>query len=142
MDFKLHQLSGSNLTSIFNNAYIDAETFNESECCFIKGDRTLCVVAYQEQKILEFSNMVKFPSDFSREDAQKFTNKVNEEMIMLKANIYEDSDAEQISVLLKYSHAILDHETISGKTIVKLSRMVEDHCNATCYIFENLFQRS
>ena len=142
MEFKLHQLSGSNLTSIFNNAYIDAEKFKDSECCFIKGDRTLCVVAYQEQKILEFSNMIKFPSDFSKEDAHKFTNKVNEEMIMLKANIYEDSDEEQISVFLKYSHAILDHETISGKTIVKLSRMVEDHCNATCYIYENLFQRS
>ena len=29
MDFKLHQLSGSNLTSIFNNAYIEAEKVKE-----------------------------------------------------------------------------------------------------------------
>ena len=141
MDFKLHQLSGSNLKSIFNNAYIEAEILNNSEFCVIKGDRTLCVIAFQEQKILEFSNMINFPTEFSVEDIQKFVNAVNEEMVMLKAYIYKDSEDGRLSVFLKYSHVILDHENISAKTIIKLSRMMEDHCNATCYIFENIFQR-
>ncbi len=142
MEFKLHQLSGSNLKSIFNNAYIDAETLNDSEFCMINGDMRLCVGAYQEQKVLEFRNLIPLPSDFSKEDAQKFANQVNEEMIMLKATIYEPSDDKQIAVFFQYSYVILDHETISGKTIVKLSRMFEDHCKATFDVFANLFQRS
>ena len=40
---------------------------------------------------------------------------------------------------LKYNHAILDHESINLKSIVKLTRMVENHVIATFEIYDELF---
>ena len=57
---------------------------------------------------------------------------------MLKAYV-NDSEDEEISVALKYNHAILDHESISAKSIVKLTRMVENHVIATFEIYDELF---
>ena len=138
MDFKLHQLSGSNLTSIFNNAYIEAEKVKETEFCAVKGDRIILIVACAEQNVLQFQNLACFADDFTREDANRFAAAINEEMIMLRACVSDPGD-NKISVALNYSHAILDHESISAKSIVKLTRMVENHVLATFEIYDRLF---
>ena len=138
MDFKLHQLSGSNLTSIFNNAYIEAEKVKETEFCAVKGDRIILIVACAEQNVLQFQNLACFADDFTREDANRFAAAINEEMIMIRAYVSDPGD-NKISVALNYSHAILDHESISAKSIVKLTRMVENHVLATFEIYDRLF---
>ena len=138
MDFKLHQLSGSNLTSIFNNAYIEAEQIQETEFCAVKGDRTILIIAYSDQNVLQLQNWAYFKDDFSREDANHFAAAINKQMIMLKAYVNDSEDGE-ISVSLKYNHAILDHESISAKSIVKLTRMVENHILATFQIYDEMF---
>ena len=138
MDFKLHQLSGSNLTSIFNNAYIEAEQIKETEFCAVKGDRLILIIACADQNVLQFQNWAYFADDFTREDANRFAAAINKEMIMLKAYV-SDPGGEKITVALKYNHAILDHESISAKSIVKLTRMVENHVIATFEIYDELF---
>ena len=138
MDFKLHQLSGSNLTSIFNNAYIEAEQIKETEFCAVKGDRLILIIACEDQNVLQFQNWAYFADDFKREDAERFAAAINKEMIMLKAYVSDPGD-EKITVALKYNHAILDHESISAKSIVKLTRMVENHVMATFEIYDRLF---
>jgi len=138
MDFKLHQLSGSNLTSIFNNAYIEAEQIKESEFCAVKGDRLILIIACADQNVLQFQNWAYFADDFTREDADRFAAAINKEMIMLKAYVSDPGD-EKITVALKYNHVILDHESISAKSIVKLTRMVENHVMATFEIYDELF---
>ena len=138
MDFKLHQLSGSNLTSIFNNAYIEAEQIKETEFCAVKGDRLILIIACADQNVLQFQNWAYFADDFTREDADRFAAAINKEMIMLKAYVSDPGD-EKIKVALKYNHAILDHESISAKSIVKLTRMVENHVIATFEIYDELF---
>ena len=138
MDFKLHQLSGSNLTSIFNNAYIEAETVKDTEFCAINGERNMLLIAYSEHNILQYQNWVYFSKDFTEEDANRFAAAINKEMIMLKAYV-NDLEDKKISVVLKYNHAILDHESISAKSIVKLTRMVENHLMATFQIYDELF---
>ena len=138
MDFKLHQLSGSNLTSIFNNAYIEAEKVKETEFCAVKGDRLILIIACADQNVLQFQNWAYFDDDFTREDADRFAAAINKEMIMLKAYVSDPED-EKIAVALKYNHAILDHESISAKSIVKLTRMVENHVMATFEIYDRLF---
>ena len=138
MDFKLHQLSGSNLKSIFNNAYVEAEQIKETEFCAVKGDRLILIIACADQNVLQFQNWAYFADDFTREDANRFAAAINKEMIMLKAYVSDPGD-EKITVALKYSHAILDHESISAKSIVKLTRMVENHVIATFEIYDELF---
>ena len=138
MDFKLHQLSGSNLTSIFNNAYIEAETIKETEFCAVKGDRTILIIASKDRNVLQFYNCAYFSDSFTKEDANRFADAINKEMIMLKAYVNDSEDGE-ISVSLKYNHAILDHESISAKSIVKLTRMVENHVMATFEIYDEMF---
>ena len=138
MDFKLHQLSGSNLTSIFNNAYIEAETIKETEFCAVKGDRMILIIACKEQNVLQFYNCAYFADSFTKEDANRFAAAINKEMIMLKAYVNDSEDGE-ISISLKYNHAILDHESISAKSIVKLTRMVENHVMATFEIYDEMF---
>ena len=92
MDFKLHQLSGSNLTSIFNNAYIEAEQIKETEFCAVKGDRIILIVACAEQNVLQFQNWACFTDDFTREDADRFAAAINEEMIMIRAYVSDPGD--------------------------------------------------
>ena len=97
MDFKLHQLSGSNLTSIFNNAYIEAEQIKETEFCAVKGDRLILIIACADQNVLQFQNWAYFADDFTREDANRFAAAINKEMIMLKAYVSDPGD-EKITV--------------------------------------------
>ena len=138
MDFKLHQLSGSNLTSIFNNAFIEAETIKETEFCAVKGDTTILIIACKEQNVLQFQNWVNFPENFTRGDANRFVSAINRQMIIIKAYI-NDSEDVGISIALKYNHVILDHESISAKSIVKLNRLVENHILSTFQIYDELF---
>jgi len=138
MDFKLHQLSGSNLTSIFNNAYIEAEQIKETEFCAVKGDRLILIIACADQNVLQFQNWAYFADDFTREDANRFAKEINKKMIMLKAYVSNTEDGE-ICIAIKYNHVILEHESISGKTLVKLTRMVESHLLFTNQIYDEMF---
>ena len=138
MDFKLHQLSGSNLTSIFNNAYIEAETVKDTEFCAINGERHMLLIAYSEHNILQYQNWVYFSKDFTEEDANRFAIEINKKMIMLKAYVSNTEDGE-ICLAIKYNHVILEHESISGKTLVKLTRMVERHLLFTNQIYDEMF---
>jgi predicted GH43/DUF377 family glycosyl hydrolase len=138
MDFKLHQLSGSNLTSIFNNAYIEAETVKDTEFCAINGERNMLLIAYSEHNILQYQNWVYFSKDFTEEDANRFAKEINKKMIMLKAYVSNTEDGE-ICIAIKYNHVILEHESISGKTLVKLTRMVERHLLFTNQIYDEMF---
>ena len=92
MDFKLHQLSGSNLTSIFNNAYIEAEQIKETEFCAVKGERLILIIACADQNVLQFQNWAYFADDFTREDADRFAAAINEEMIMIRAYVSDPGD--------------------------------------------------
>ncbi len=138
MDFKLHQLSGSNLTSIFKNAYIEAETIKDTEFCAINGERNMLLIAYSEYNILQFQNWVYFKKEFTEEDAHRFARAINEKMIMLKAYVSNTEEGE-ICIAIKYNHAILEHDSISGKTLVKLTRMVERHLLVTNQIYDEMF---
>ena len=110
----------------------------ETEFCAVKGDRIILIVACAEQNVLQFQNWACFTDDFTREDADRFAAAINEEMIMIRAYVSDPGD-KKISVVLNYSHAILDHESISAKSIVKLTRMVENHVMATFEIYDRLF---
>ena len=86
MDFKLHQLSGSNLTSIFNNAYIEAETLKDTEFCAINGERNMLLIAYSEHNILQYQNWVYFSKDFTEEDANRFAKEINKHIVITRGD--------------------------------------------------------
>ena len=52
MDFKLHQLSGSNIETIFNKAYLDAKLVDK-DWCSIKGELEILIKAFEDQESLK-----------------------------------------------------------------------------------------
>ena len=143
MELKLDQLSGSNLTSIFNNAFIEAETVKNTDLCAIKGEHVLLASALKDQNTIQFQNLNRLPDDMSEEDAKKLVTAVNSQIVVLKAYLLKNStDDNQLSMIFEYNHIVLDNETISPKTIVQISRMIEKAITATYPIYHELFSRA
>ena len=137
MELKLDQLSASNLTSIFNNAFIDAEIVKNTDFCAIKGEHTLLTSALKDQNTIQFKNYNQLPDGMSEEDAKKLVSAVNSQIVVLKAYLTENSTGDnQLSMIFEYNHIVLDNETISPKTIVQIARFVEKAITATYPIYQ------
>ena len=130
MELKLDQLSASNLTSIFNNAFIDAEIVKNTDFCAIKGEHTLLASALKDQNTIQFLNYNQLPDGMSEEDAKKLVSAVNSQIVVLKAYLTENSTGDnQLSMIFKrgkffYSNPYIRQELISSslKFIFKLLR--------------------
>ena len=143
MELKLDQLSASNLTSIFNNAFIDAEIVKNTDFCAIKGEHTLLASALKDQNTIQFLNYNQLPDGMSEEDAKKLVSAVNSQIVVLKAYLTENSTGDnQLSMIFEYYHIVLNNETISPKPIVQIARFVEKAITATYPIYHELFSRA
>ncbi len=140
MDFKLHQLSASNLSSLFNAAYIDAEATDKDDCpfCVLTGEITQIVGAVEELNILRFAHQVHAPKDLKEEDLKKLINAFNEQLPLVKAYVRKNNDGDLL-LAFEYDHVVLKHDTISAKTLVQLSRMFESGIESSYAIYNQLF---
>ena len=69
MDFQLHQLSTSNLASIFNAAFMDADTPKDSTFCAVKGDSLhILVFPENDNASIRFTNFTQLPDGLKEED--------------------------------------------------------------------------
>ena len=79
MDFQLHQLSTSNLASIFNAAFMDANAPEDTNFCSVKGDSLhILIFPENDNALIRFSNFTKLPNDLKEEDETKFLQVLNE----------------------------------------------------------------
>ena len=143
MELKLDQLSGSNLTSIFNNAFIEAEIVKNTDFCAIRGEHVLLASALKDQNTIQFQNLNQLPDGMTEEDAKKLVSAVNSQIVVLKAYLMKNSTGDnQFSMIFEYNHIVLDNESISPKTIVQIARFVEKAITATYPIYQELFSRA
>ena len=140
MDFKLHQLSASNLASIFNAAYIDAEAPDDANFCVVRGEILLMVWASEEQNIIRFYNQISAPEGMKEEDVRKLVSSFNENISLTKAYLTgrKDDDGDPI-IAFEYDYVLLKHNSISPKTLIQLTRMVESSIQASHQIYQQLF---
>ena len=140
MDFKLHQLSASNLSSLFNAAFIDAEVpdANDSPICILKGETTQLIWAIEEINILRFAHQVQAPKDIKEEELNKLINAFNEQLPLIKAYLRKNDDGVLLFTF-EYDHVVLKHDTISARTLIQLSRMFENNIEHSYAIYNQLF---
>ena len=140
MDFKLHQLSASNLASLFNAAYIDAEANKEENFCAVKGEVTLLVWSIEDQNVIRFYNQISAPKGMKEEDVKKLVSSFNENISLTKAYLTgrKDDDGDPI-IAFEYDYVLLKHNSISPKTLIQLTRMVESSIQASHQIYQQLF---
>lgn len=143
MELKLNQLSASNLVSIFNNAFIEAEIVKNTDFCAIRGEHVLLASALKDQNTIQFQNLNQLPDGMTEEDAKKLVSAVNSQIVVLKAYLMKNSTGDnQLSMIFEYNHIVLDNESISPKTIVQIARFVEKAITATYPIYQELFSRA
>ena len=143
MELKLNQLSASNLASIFNNAFIEAEIVKNTDFCAIRGEHVLLASALKDQNTIQFQNLNQLPAGMTEEDAKKLVSAVNSQIVVLKAHLMKNSTGDnQLSMIFEYNHIVFDNETISPKTIVQIARFVEKAITATYPIYQELFSRA
>tara|TARA_Y100001968_G_scaffold330471_1_gene382458 strand:+ start:854 stop:1315 length:462 start_codon:yes stop_codon:yes gene_type:complete len=143
MDFKLHQLSGSNLSSIFNASYIDAETTEDGTACVVKGDINLCVWASKEENLFRFYNQVASPDGITEEEAKRLVSEINKRLNLTKAYLTgEKADDGDPIIGFEYDYVVFNHDTISAKTIIQLTRMVETSIKISCQVYQELTSKT
>lgn len=142
MELKLNQLSASNLVSIFNNAFIEAEIVKNTDFCAIRGEHVLLASALKDQNTIQFQNLNQLPDGMTEEDAKKLVSAVNSQIVVLKAYLMQNSTGDKLSMIFEYNHIVLNNETISPKTIVQIARFVEKAITATYPIYHELFSRA
>ena len=88
MDFQLHQLSTSNLASIFNAAFMDANAPEDTIFCSVKGDSLhLLVIPENDNDLIRFSNFTQLPDGLKEEDESKFFEVLNINWVLIKIKI-------------------------------------------------------
>ncbi|KZR67280.1 hypothetical protein [Prochlorococcus marinus] len=143
MDFQLHQLSASNIASIFNSAFIDAEAPEDGDYCLVKDERVTLVCAYKEQNLLRFNHFVPGPSDLNEEALKSFVNAINNRLSMLKVYIGDEKDKDGDWIMIfEYDHIAFGHSSISAKTIIQLHRLFGSVIDSSYQIYRELFMAS
>ena len=144
MDFQLHQLSTSNLASIFNAAFMDANAPEDTTFCSVKGD-SLHVLVFPENDnaLIRFSNFTKLPNDLKEEDETKFLQVLNE--CLNYAKVFRDrheKDDKDRTIIFEYEYPVFQGQTISSKTLVQLVRTFEKTVLESGRIYYQAFETS
>ncbi|WP_193741980.1 MULTISPECIES: YbjN domain-containing protein [Prochlorococcus] len=134
MDFKPHQLSASNLSSLFNAAYIDAEALEDCDVCVVKGEITQFICVAEEQNMIHFLNKTKAPKDLKEEEVNKLINAINAQLTLIKASLRKDDHGDLI-IDFEYDYFIPKQDTISAKTLIQLSRVFENWVQSSGSIY-------
>ena len=92
MDFKLHQLSGSNIESIFNKAYLDAKLVDK-DWCSIKGELEILIKAFEDLEIISFYHECSLPKELSEEEVKVLISNFNNKLLLIKSKILERKDS-------------------------------------------------
>ena len=127
MDFQLHQLSTSNLASIFNAAFMDADAPEDTAFCSVKGDSLhLLVIPENDNDLIRFSNFTQLPDGLKEEDESKFFEVLNQYLKYAKVFRYKnEKDEKDRSIIFEYEYPVFKGQSISSKTLVKLARTFE-----------------
>ena len=126
MDFKLHQLSGSNIETIFNKAYLDAKLVDK-DWCSIKGELEILIKAFEDLEIISFYHECSLPKELSEEEVKVLISNFNNKLLLIKSKILERKDSNSpFLICFRYDHCLLKSDYISDKTLVHLSRKFEE----------------
>ena len=144
MDFQLHQLSTSNLASIFNAAFMDANVPEDSTFCAVKGDSLhILVVPENDDDLIRFSNFTQLPDGLKEEDESKFFEVLNEYLNYVKVFRYRnEKDEKDRSIIFEYEYPVFNGQSISSKTLVQLVRTFEKTVLDSARIYFHAFETS
>ena len=116
MDFQLLQLSTSNLASIFNAAFMDADAPEDTTFCSVKGDSLhLFVVPENDNDLIRLSNFTQLPDGLKEEDESKFLELLNE--CLNYAKVFRDrheKDDKDRTLIFEYEYPVFQGQTISS----------------------------
>ena len=136
MDFKIHQLSGSNIETIFNQAYLDAKLV-EKDWCSIKGQIEILIKAFQDLEIISFYHECSLPKELSEEEVKVLVNAFNNKLLVIKSKILDRKDSESpFLICFRYDHCLFKNDDISAKTLVHLSRKFEENIENSYTIYQ------
>ena len=144
MDFQLHQLSTSNLASIFNAAFMDADAPEDTAFCSVKGDSLhLLVIPENDNDLIRFSNFTQLPDGLKEEDESKFFEVLNEYLNYVKVFRYRnEKDEKDRSIIFEYVYPVFKGQSISSKTLVQLVRTFEKTVLDSARIYFHAFETS
>ena len=144
MDFQLHQLSTSNLASIFNAAFMDAEAPDDTTFCSVKGDSLhLLVFPENDNDLIRFSNFTQLPDGLKEEDESKLLEVLNECLNYAKVYRYRnEKDDKDRGIIFEYEYPVFKGQSISSKTLVQLVRTFEKTVLDSARIYFQAFETS
>ncbi len=144
MDFQLHQLSTSNLASIFNAAFMDADAPEDSTFCAVKGDSLhILVFPESDNALIRFTNFTQLPDGLKKEDETTFLQVLNE--CLNYAKVFRDrheKDDKDRTIIFEYEYPVFQGQTISSKTLVQLVRTFEKTVLESGRIYYQAFETS
>ena len=144
MDFQLHQLSTSNLASIFNAAFMDTDAPKDSTFCTVKGDSLhILVFPENDNASIRFTNFTQLPDGLKEEDETKFLQVLNECLSYAKVFRYtNEKDNKDRSIIFEYKYPVFKGQSISSKTLVQLVRAFEKTVLDSARIYYQAFEPS
>ena len=124
MDFSLHQLSASNLASIFHIASIDAEPVDDN-FCLVRKQYHSSVWTNLEKKLLQFSTHFSLYC-LSEDEIRSHVSKLNNEIDSIKVTYdnYMNPDGSR-DISLSYAHIVNEDTLLSTLTILTLHKRFE-----------------
>ena len=139
MEFKSHQLSPANLVSIFNSAFIDAQLTDDDLFCLLKDKRDVFIWVEKERNLINYFCQLALPEDFKESDARLLVNSYNARLPLLKTYYQSNKNKSNINIIFRYEYALLEHDTVNPKTLVRLHRIFQEIIDNSGIVYRELF---
>jgi hypothetical protein len=118
--FLLNEIDGAVLKSIFDAAYVDCRLDSDGDC-IVRDELTLFASADPARDVFKVSAF--FWTTGTREQAVEFCQRFNSNLIVVKAQVRDQPDADgQWAILIDHDRLVFEEERIEPRTIVKLTR--------------------
>jgi hypothetical protein len=120
MGHRLSELSGTNLKSIFDAAFMDCHLDSDGDCVV---DDALKVVVIPQPKKDILKLLALFGVNASREQALEFCNRFNDGLVMCRAAVSDTQDSDgEWRITFDHDRVTFEDETLESKSIVMLVR--------------------
>ena len=118
--FLLTELDGATLKTVFDAAYLDCRLDGDGDC-LVRDELTLFASADPTRDVFKVSAF--FFTSGTREQAVEFCQRFNSNLIVVKAQVRDQSDEDgQWPIVFDHDRLVFEEERLEPRTIVKLAR--------------------
>ena len=96
---------------------------------------------FPKRNLINYFCQLALPEDFKESDARLLVNTYNSKLPLVKTYYQSNKNKSNINIIFRYEYALLEHDTVNPKTLVRLHRLFQETIENSAILFRELFAK-